>query len=462
MKRSKLFWKLFLTYVVLMTLAMLALTLFNYEERGKNAFSMLVVVGLLATAATYWTAKQILGPIEEITAAAQQLSRGEKMGSLSFQRDDELGTLADTLRNMDLQIRTREGQVRDTGELLSTVLEGMTEGVLAVDNGGKILFANPAARSILGVPTENVAGKLLTKITRNPVLRLAVTRAMSATPAKDTAAAREEETLEMVSETTPHRSFVLNANRLGGTPCPGVVIGFHDVSDIRQLQQMRQEFVSNVSHELKTPLSCIKAYAETLRAGAVDDARVNREFLSRIEEQSDRLNDLILDMIRLARIESGQQGFDIVSVPISEIVDVSFHRHQTAATERNVQLRCDTELPEAYVRADEEGLQQIMDNLIDNAVKYSRQNGHVDVSWKISGDDVVISVADDGLGIKPEDQKRVFERFYRVDKSRSSELASTGLGLSIVKHMARAFGGGVSLESEFARGSTFRVRLQKA
>ena len=225
---------------------------------------------------------------------------------------------------------------------------------------------------------------------------------------------------------------------------------------------MRQEFVSNVSHELKTPLSCIKAYAETLRAGAIDDADVNREFLSRIEEQSDRLSVLILDMIRLARIESRQQAFDITSVPISDIVDVSFHRYQTAADEHDVRLHCDAKLPEVKVRADEEGLQQIMDNLIDNAVKYSRKNGNVYVSWRTTGDDVVVSVKDDGLGIEPENLNRVFERFYRADKARSSELGSTGLGLSIVKHMARAFGGGVSLESDYGHGSTFHVRLQKA
>ena len=428
--------------------------------KAPSVWPAFAITFLVAAAGLYWTARSIVGPIGELTIGARQLLRGEPLSPNSFSRDDELGTLAETLRNMDEQVRAREGQVRETAELLSTVLEGMTEGVLSVDNAGKILFANPAARSILGVPTERVAGKALADITRNPMVRLAVTNAMTSTG--NDVAQRESETLEMVSEASPNEAYVLNAARLKGEPCPGVVVSFHDVSDMRRLEQMRQEFVSNVSHELKTPLSCIKAYAETLRAGAIDDADVNRQFLSRIEEQADRLNDLILDMIRLARIETGQQAFEITSVSVAEIVDVSFHRYQTAAEERNVSLHCDTELADLKVRADEEGLQQILDNLVDNAVKYSRNNGNVHVSWRLSGDDVVISVADDGLGIRPEDEKRVFERFYRVDKARSSELGSTGLGLSIVKHMARAFGGGVALESEYGRGSTFHVRLLKA
>ena len=190
------------------------------EQHRSDTLSILTIVSLLAVAGTYWTAKHVVGPIGELTAAARQLSRGDRMQPISFQRDDELGTLADTLRNMDQQIRAREGEVRDTAELLSTVLEGMQEGVLAVDNEGKILFANPAARSILGGPSEKVAGKPLTEITRNPVLRLAVTRAMAVPTAAATSDPLKEETLEMVSEATPNKAYVLNASRLGGDPLP--------------------------------------------------------------------------------------------------------------------------------------------------------------------------------------------------------------------------------------------------
>lgn len=461
MNGSKLFWKLFLTCISIMTVGMLALALMVAapSDNPGNALAKFTIVSLLAGAGMYWTAKRIVGPIGELTNAAQQLSRGEEITQMSFDRDDELGTLADSLRSMNKQIRAREGEVRETAELLSTVLTGLKEGVLAVDNESRVLFANPAARSILAIPNDQFIGRPLADITRNPMLRLAVTRAMMDNPNTND----DEAPLQMISESSPNRAYMLIASRLGGTPVPGVVIGFQDVSEIRELERMRQEFVSNVSHELKTPLSNIKAYAETLRGGAIDDAKVSREFLTCIEKQSDRLSDLILDMIRLARIESGQQGFDITSVSIAEVIDVAFHRNEAIAKERGVSLHCDNELPDYFVRADEEGLQQIFDNLIDNAVKYSKQSGNVLVEWRTNDEnDLIVSVKDDGLGIKPEDQKRVFERFYRVDKARSSELGSTGLGLSIVKHMARAFGGGVSLESEYGYGTTFHVRLPQA
>ncbi len=468
MNESKLVWKLFLTCTALSAVGMLALTIILADSGTSSLIGALVTlvgIGSLVSGGMYWTAKRIVGPIGELTRAAKQLSRGETMSPISFERDDELGTLVSTLTNMDRRIRAREGEIRETAALLSTVLEGMTEGVLAVDNANRILFANPAARSILGVPSESVKGRSLTDIARNPILRLAVKRAMMAhdtEPASESTSMTQQETLEMIPESKPNKAFKLTPSRLGGDPCPGVVIGFQDVSELRELEQMRQEFVSNVSHELKTPLSNIKAYAETLQAGAIDDSNVSREFLSRIEEQADRLNDLILDMISLARMESGQRGFDITSVSIGEVIDVAFHRHETAAKERGVTLHCDPALPDFHVRADEEGLQQIFDNLVDNGVKYSRLNGTIDVTWREHEGDLIVSVKDDGLGIKLEDQSRVFERFYRVDKARSSELGSTGLGLSIVKHMARAFGGGVSLESEYGFGSTFHVRLPKA
>jgi two-component system phosphate regulon sensor histidine kinase PhoR len=428
----------------------------NRQQRHTSASAMLIV-SLVAIAGTYWAAKHILGPVSELTDAAQRLAKGEDVEPLTLTSSDELGTLADTFHDMSRQIRTREGQLRDTASLLSTVLEGMTEGVLAVDIEENILFANPIARSVLGVPTEKVAGKSLYEVTRNPVIRETVSKTMS-----HSAPGNDHEVIEICSDSAPNRAFVLNAARLAGNPCPGVVVVFHDVSDMRQLEQMRQEFVANVSHELKTPLSCIRAYAETLREGAIDDASVNRHFLAQIEDQSERLNDLIMDMLRLARIESGQQGFDITSVPLADVVEISIQSHMAGATERHVRIQCDPELPEINVRADEEGLQQILDNLIDNAVKYSLRDGNVTIAWITSGEDAVISIKDEGIGIRPEDQKRVFERFYRVDKARSRELGSTGLGLSIAKHMARAFGGGVSLESEYGRGTTFWVRLPLA
>jgi two-component system phosphate regulon sensor histidine kinase PhoR len=237
-----------------------------------------------------------------------------------------------------------------------------------------------------------------------------------------------------------------------------------------------------VSHELKTPLSSIKAYTETLRNGGSHDAETTHRFLGRIEEQSDRLHRLINDMLTLARIESDQQPFEIVAVDLPAIVATCVEDCRAAADAKRIPLSVDPDQLPCRVRVDREGLREILNNLIDNAIKYTPEGGRVTVGWdEVSGvgcqvskaitdtrhltpdtsSVVRISVRDTGIGIKPKDRERVFERFYRVDKARSREMGGTGLGLAIVKHLAQAFGGRVSVESEVGQGSTFCVELPR-
>jgi two-component system phosphate regulon sensor histidine kinase PhoR len=249
---------------------------------------------------------------------------------------------------------------------------------------------------------------------------------------------------------------------LPGNPCPGAVIVLHDTTELRRLERLRQEFVANVSHELKTPLSSIKAYAETLLNGALGDPENAQKFVGRIEEQADRLHALIQDMLSLARIESVQQPFVINPVNVEDVVRACVEDQRSRAEAKQIDISLD--LPESAlrVRADEEGLRIILSNLIDNAVKYTPEGGQVTVHWRSDGEMVSIDVIDSGIGISREDQSRVFERFYRVDKARSRELGGTGLGLSIVKHLAQAFGGAVDVQSSPGLGSTFSVHLPVA
>jgi two-component system phosphate regulon sensor histidine kinase PhoR len=225
---------------------------------------------------------------------------------------------------------------------------------------------------------------------------------------------------------------------------------------------LRQEFVANVSHELKTPLAAIKAYAETLLNGALNDNAHNEGFVRRIAEQADRLHQLIMDLLSIARIESGEEPFEIAVVDVGLMVNSCVANYAAAAKARGVRLT--TFAPEDPVRArcDEEGLRQILDNLVDNAIKYTPEGGQVTVGWTGAEALARVHVEDSGIGIAPDDQVRIFERFYRVDKARSRELGGTGLGLSIVKHLAQSFGGGVSVRSEAGRGSTFLVWLPLA
>ncbi len=331
------------------------------------------------------------------------------------------------------------------------MLGPLVEGVLAVDDQYRLMFANDAAGVMLGFSPVRGEGRVLMELVRSHRLHEAVTTAL--------AEGGSSSELEMGGD-EPRVLSVLGS-QLPGDPCPGVVLVLHDLSDLRRLEQLRQEFVANVSHELKTPLSAIKAYAETLRGGAMADPDRGAYFFAQIEEQADRLNILILDLLRLARIESGQHSFDITAVPVRPALQRTVSTHLPTAESRGVQIHLDCETPLA-VRADEEGFRQIIDNLVDNAVKYTPTGGEVVIRCRSHDGAAVIEVSDTGIGIAPEYLPRLFERFFRVDKARSRDLGGTGLGLSIVKHLAQSFGGSVSVRSEVGQGSTFTVTLDQA
>jgi two-component system phosphate regulon sensor histidine kinase PhoR len=231
------------------------------------------------------------------------------------------------------------------------------------------------------------------------------------------------------------------------------------VSELRRLENLRREFVANVSHELKTPLAAIKAYAETLRMGAVNDPENNLAFVLRIEEQAERLHELILDMLQIARIESGQQTFNIVDVDLAEIIDDCLAQFADLAATKEIDLIGELPNEEITARGDEEGLRTILNNLVDNAIKYTKAGGEVQIRCLQNGATVTLEVEDSGIGIPEKEQVRIFERFYRVDRARSREMGGTGLGLSIVKNLTQAFGGTVGVSSQTGKGSTFRVTL---
>jgi two-component system phosphate regulon sensor histidine kinase PhoR len=237
------------------------------------------------------------------------------------------------------------------------------------------------------------------------------------------------------------------------------VLVMHNVTELKQLEQTRRDFVSNVSHELKTPLTAIQAYADTLLEGGLEDETNNRTFVSRILEQANRLQELIQDMLRLARIESQQEAFTLRQVSVEPIIRASVQSREAVAQAKKVQLRFRENGPSASVVADESGLRTIIDNLISNAINYTAEGGHVEVRWRLEGPEVVIEVEDDGVGIPAEHHDRIFERFYRVERARSRTGGGTGLGLAIVKHLTTVFHGRIELDSEVGRGSRFRVRL---
>ena len=272
----------------------------------------------------------------------------------------------------------------------------------------------------------------------------------------------EPRRMEVELESTSDRILGVTTTPLPGDPCPGLVIVLFDMTELRRLESLRQEFVANVSHELKTPLSSIKAYTETLIRGAMDDPKISPTFLLRIEEQAERLHELIMDLISLASIESGNQVFDIVSIELRPFVEACLVDQQKVAESKNIELLIEEKEPGIKMKADEEGLHQILGNLINNAIKYTPDQGKITIRWLCEDSHtVLLQVQDTGIGIEEKYQARLFERFFRVDKARSRELGGTGLGLSIVKHLVQSLNGTIGVTSKVGEGSTFSVRLPR-
>jgi two-component system phosphate regulon sensor histidine kinase PhoR len=329
----------------------------------------------------------------------------------------------------------------------------MVEGVVVLDSQQRVVFANEAARPLLDFQSPDVLNRPLWEVARLvPVNRL-VERVL----------ASGQRTSDEFEIPRTKRSVAVTADALPREPMPGAMLVLHDVTELRRLERMRRDFVSNVSHELKTPLTSIQAYADTLLEGGFDDVEKDRHFLQKIVEQSERLAELILDIIRLGKIESDPNVFDIRPVRLAPVIGACVDAHATVAKASDVALQSEAIDDDVAVMADANELRTILDNLVDNALNYTPESGRITVR-AIHGEGglVGIEVADTGIGIPKEQQSRIFERFYRVDRARDRQQGGTGLGLSIVKHLCHLFGGRVDVESELGVGTHFTVWLQEA
>jgi two-component system phosphate regulon sensor histidine kinase PhoR len=239
----------------------------------------------------------------------------------------------------------------------------------------------------------------------------------------------------------------------------GAVLVMHDVSDLRRLEDVRRDFVANISHELKTPLAAIRGLVETLIDDEAMDPATHQRFIEKIHDQSLRLTSLVSDLLTLSRLESDQGGVQFESIDLREAVAESYRAQVHVAESKGVEMAARVADGPIMIEGDGEALRELVDNLLSNAIKFTPEKGRVDMRLGVEGPNAVLTVEDSGIGIAPEDQGRIFERFYRVDKARSRQLGGTGLGLSIVKHVALAHGGNVSLKSAPGRGSTFRVQI---
>lgn len=386
--------------------------------------------------------------IESVKTALVHLPGGQAAAKTGRFRD-EFSELARTVDRTRAQLAEQIRGIDQVRRDLQSMLETIPDAVLAIDPDQRVLFANPSTYRLFDLPPHDISGQKLWEILRQPGLQDAVTI---------TFASREPTTTEFEIRYPP-RVLSFHGRSLAVGNGRGIIIVLHDVTELRRLERMRQEFFASVSHELKTPLAAIKAYTETLLDEAAHEPDVVARFLGRIEEQADRLHTLVIDMLTLARVESEDHGFDIKPIELARTVEASVEHFHEKAEAKQIRLTVDLAADSGTVLADAEGLGMIVRNLVDNAIKYTPTEGWVTVSTRREGGSAVIRVADSGVGIPSDDLTRIFERFYRVDKARSRELGGTGLGLSIVKHLVSRFGGQVSVRSRLQEGSTFSITL---
>ena len=419
----------------------------------RNLWTYAILLGALTTGLLVLLTFSAIRPLKGFAEAARNIGHGNFQQTLPSNLRNEWGELADAYAQMQHEISSREGQLRETNARFDAMLSTMIEGVLATDGQGRISISNRAAERMLSLSSGDVVNRDLLDIARYPELHAAI---QSARENKTTAKA-EFETLN-----PDRRRIKARATYLASEPEQGVAIVLRDVTDLHALENMRRDFVANVSHELKTPLASIKAYAETLRLGAIDDKNKNLQFVSQIETQAELLNLQIQDLLEIARVESGSAAFNIEDVNINSLCRRSAEALQPQATQRKVELLLEVSDEPLTAKAESNGVTTIINNLISNAIHYTPAGGQVQIRTQRTGQWVEIEVTDTGIGISPEHQARVFERFYRVDQARSREEGGTGLGLAIVKHLTQAFQGQLELDSQIGKGSTFRVLLPAA
>lgn len=394
-------------------------------------------------------AGRIGGPLEDLRQQAAAVARGRLDVAVRPADTRELGELGHAFNAMTGRLRgTLEELARARGRLEAT-LANLTDGVAIVDARGVVLLLNPAARRMLGV-TGATARRPFVEVARDHELD-ALARAGASGTGAVAAAIQHGRTGRIIDAT---------AQRVESGDEELTVVVLRDVTDLRRLENVRREFVANVSHELRTPLASIRLVVETLEAGAVEDPDVSYGFLRRIVGETDRLALLVDDLLDLARLESGRVHLHVEPVPAGDLVSGGVDRLRSQVERARLALVLDVPDGLPVVRADRSRIEQVLLNLIHNAIKFTPPGGEIRIAARAVADALEISVADNGVGVAPDELPRLFERFYKADKARRSE--GTGLGLAIAKHIVLAHGGTIAADSEPGRGATFTVTLPLA
>ena len=429
----------------------IAADLTSVDTAVSELRSALVAGGVFALGAalllSFFVSRALLRPVWAFRATLASLSSGDLGARVRWRSNDELGELARALDRMAEDLQQSHAAIVAERDRLAAVLRVMVEGVLVVDAEERIVLANPRLRELLGIRGE-VEGLRPLAAVRNAEVDDALREALT-----DSQPVHREITLAGAER----RVLAVHAASFAIGDAKGAVAVFHDMSEVRRLETVRRDFVANASHEIKTPLTAIRGFAETLLSSDLP-ARDTRNYLEIILRHSERLSRLVEDLLELSRLESGTYMLEPEELDLGPLVAKLCRELEPRLRERGISIRIQAEAaPRAF--ADARAVEQILQNLLDNALKYSDPVREIDVRVSAQGDAVRVDVADHGIGIPEADRARIFERFYRVDRGRAREQGGTGLGLSIVKHLVLASGGDVWVESTPGVGSTFSFTL---
>jgi two-component system phosphate regulon sensor histidine kinase PhoR len=436
----------------LLGVARVALSLSGVEEEARQLRRSVVLALAAAFLVTAVLAialsAPLAGPLREIMEAARAFAAGDLSARSRVSRGDEVGELARMLNRSADELQERLTELARERSRMTAIVASLEEGLLAVDAGGRVLLANDSLRRQLGLNAP--VGHHYLEVVRNP---------------------ETSRLLQEVLVTGERREAEVAFHHLGrvfavtGSPFPGAgdsphgaVLTFRDVTERRRLEQVRRDFVANASHELRTPLTSIRGFVEALEDGAMAEAETAARFLGKIRTHADRMASLVSDLLELSRLEAGEQAprWDLVSA--GAVVEEALGSVASLAQARGIALTDRVET-DGEMRTDADRLRRLLENLLENAIKYTPEGGHVELAARAAEGAIVLEVKDDGPGIPAAHLPRIFERFYRVDKGRSRELGGTGLGLSIVKHLAESIEAQVAVASQVGRGTTFTVRV---
>lgn len=424
--------------------------------RLQDIRDILLVATLVAMASTVVLgvalARTITGPIRELTRSAALIAGGHFDQAIEVRSDDEIGQLAEMFNRMSRQLKETMNEIQDEKSQAEAILTHMADGLMALNGAGRIIRLNPAAQRMFQVPELQALGRRPGELAEDSGLEEALAEAWDCSSPLTRQIRLRDRVLQ--AYITPLKS---DGRHPGGT-----VIVFHDITELEKLESLRREFVANVSHELKTPLTTVKSYVETLLDGAAEDPEVRDRFLRVVDGETERMARLVRDLLRLTQMDEGTLRWAIGPQDVGALVAEAIGRLRVQADRKRLTVHCEVDPDTPPALCDYEKIQQVVINLLANAIEFTPNGGRILVSVAPAGDEVRVSIADTGIGIPAQDLPRIFERFYRVDKARSRSMGGTGLGLSIAKQIVELSGGSIAIASEVDQGTTVTFTLPVA